>query len=361
MSNEILCNCKNDGKNKLTINIIKCFSKHLPISGKDKLNLSTELLSTKKLKLIHYNKNAELNGQQPRANEGDSEYNDLKKATFLGRQDLASAETKVEKKVQTRFLDSLIVDNEKNPLEYNKDDNVKKTVKFKESTEYQEKSPNQSELKLPVLPHRFHGPGCAMEIDILEKHDGKCRFRKKANADRNPTEDRIGSYEAIGRIVFRTCQDSSPDVVLDEIRKKPTYAVFSLLKDIPCVSEGISNIKLREGRSDVLPEIADCIMKKQEMLNNLVRSSKSFTIGERIGNVQCDQCVECSCSGCSCEGFYELGSNYSTVDTSTQTVDTVISSFKYFFKTIITKFIKIIKKLTTKRLFHNFLRFSCNI
>lgn len=32
-----------------------------------------------------------------------------------------------------------------------------------------------SEPILPVLPERYHGPGCAMEINILEKHYPTCR------------------------------------------------------------------------------------------------------------------------------------------------------------------------------------------
>lgn len=39
-------------------------------------------------------------------------------------------------------------------------------------------SGNKEVDQLPVLPERYHGAGCVMEVDVLEKHDKDCRYFK---------------------------------------------------------------------------------------------------------------------------------------------------------------------------------------
>ncbi|CAH0551841.1 unnamed protein product [Brassicogethes aeneus] len=57
---------------------------------------------------------------------------------------------------------------------------------------------------LPVITPRYHGPGCSMEIAILEKHEHGCRFKKLSNELRT-SDDRSGSFEYIGRLAYKTC------------------------------------------------------------------------------------------------------------------------------------------------------------
>lgn len=65
------------------------------------------------------------------------------------------------------------------------------------------KGPNQNVL--PVLPPRQHGPGCAVEIALLEKHSEHCKHRKLDNPARNPTDDTFGSYFVVGRVTYQMC------------------------------------------------------------------------------------------------------------------------------------------------------------
>lgn len=77
---------------------------------------------------------------------------------------------------------------------------------------------------LPVLTERHHGPGCAMEIAVLERHGGTCPYKKTDSKNRHTGDDRVGSYDCIGRLVFRTCTLS--DVETDyrsEERKRDSY------------------------------------------------------------------------------------------------------------------------------------------
>lgn len=81
---------------------------------------------------------------------------------------------------------------------------------------------------LPIIVPRYHGPGCSMEIGILEKHHSKCRcsihisinydkvisiyrFKKLDNEFRHPVDDKAGSFEFIGRMSFKTCGANEPN------------------------------------------------------------------------------------------------------------------------------------------------------
>lgn len=66
-------------------------------------------------------------------------------------------------------------------------------------------APKQQRLfKLPVITERYHGTGCAMEISVLEKHDSLCVYKKDDTEGRS-IDDKVGSYDCIGRLVFKTC------------------------------------------------------------------------------------------------------------------------------------------------------------
>lgn len=58
--------------------------------------------------------------------------------------------------------------------------------------------------KLPLLPPRYHGPGCAMEVAVLEKHEQNCPY-KKANTQGRSSDDTAADYEYISRVVLKTC------------------------------------------------------------------------------------------------------------------------------------------------------------
>lgn len=163
------------------------------------------------------------------------------------------------------------------------------------------------------------------------------------NPDRNRTEDTVGSYETIGRIVFRTCENSTPDPVLDEIQKKPNVTFFSLFNSFPKeFSNSYNTMELRGSRSDILPQITDQVIKNQDILDSLVKSSKSFTLPVKKENNNCDECFKCLCNDCSCDVSQELFPTYSSVDISTQTIRPCICRFRQFFSYI---FSYIIKKL----------------
>lgn len=64
---------------------------------------------------------------------------------------------------------------------------------------------SQEVLTLPVVSPRYHGKGCALEVTILEKHEPNCTYRKNENLKRNVEDDRVGEYDVVGRMVFKTC------------------------------------------------------------------------------------------------------------------------------------------------------------
>ncbi|XP_050517439.1 uncharacterized protein LOC126892050 [Diabrotica virgifera virgifera] len=68
-------------------------------------------------------------------------------------------------------------------------------------------APSTAALQLPHLIPRYHGPGCALEVCVLEKHDFSCKYKKLENENetRNVLDDKVGSYDVIGRIKYKTC------------------------------------------------------------------------------------------------------------------------------------------------------------
>ncbi|XP_072399468.1 uncharacterized protein [Diabrotica undecimpunctata] len=72
-------------------------------------------------------------------------------------------------------------------------------------------APSTALLQLPLLTPRYHGQGCALEVCVLEKHDSNCEYKKLENESRNLIDDRVGSYEVIGRIKYKTCTKEEKD------------------------------------------------------------------------------------------------------------------------------------------------------
>lgn len=77
---------------------------------------------------------------------------------------------------QASVLDSLTVEKQSKINKKNK--YLKPTpVKFSDaSAGYELPASQDTRFKLPVLPPRYHGQRCAMEINVLEKHNQKCRW-----------------------------------------------------------------------------------------------------------------------------------------------------------------------------------------
>ncbi|KAL3274185.1 hypothetical protein HHI36_015602 [Cryptolaemus montrouzieri] len=55
-------------------------------------------------------------------------------------------------------------------------------------------------VSLSITP-RHYGPGCYMEISVLEKHDETCKFWQAPGNN----EDSVGDYNTISRQVFKIC------------------------------------------------------------------------------------------------------------------------------------------------------------
>lgn len=148
------------------------------------------------------------------------------------------------------------------------------------------------------------------------------RFRKNLNPQRNSKEDRIGSYETIGRLVFKTCEDSEEDPILSKIRNIPNPTFFSILNNLRNVIHFNDNgMELQRSQSDILPQINDTIIKNQDIMNGL-KSHHSFSSGLNRWDHECNKYVNCSCTDCKCQSFYDILPICSTCDNYTQTVKT---------------------------------------
>lgn len=66
--------------------------------------------------------------------------------------------------------------------------------------------PSGITLNIPVVKPRYHGPCCALEICVLEKHQPQCKFKKTNPCKKLSPDDKCGSYEVIGRMKFKTCE-----------------------------------------------------------------------------------------------------------------------------------------------------------
>ncbi|KAJ8924199.1 hypothetical protein NQ315_006990 [Exocentrus adspersus] len=135
--------------------------------------------------------------------------------------------------------------------------------------------PSDIDMKLPMLASRYHGPGCAMEVEVLEKHDVNCRYRKSKNPKRNPADDRSGSYEVIGRLKFKTCHPTPPldnhsaNSNLPGTKVATIYSLFNLPFKFPY------NKRLEMNSRDSERELKKYLRRKK-LLEDLVKSSKSF-------------------------------------------------------------------------------------
>lgn len=147
-------------------------------------------------------------------------------------------------------------------------------------------------------------------------------------------------------MVFRTCEDSGRDSTLEEIRRFPNVTFFSLLDSFGGEAlHNRNNMKLHRSQSDIIPQIADRILGNQEILDSLVRSSRSFTVGLQEKNFKCDSCIKCVCTDCSCEVIDELYLDSLKVDRYTQTMKRGIIDVKHFYNSISSYIAKKIYKI----------------
>ncbi|KAG5872275.1 hypothetical protein JTB14_029937 [Gonioctena quinquepunctata] len=140
--------------------------------------------------------------------------------------------------------------------------------------------PSNLVLKLPYLSSRYHGPGCAMEISVLEKHDEKCRFKKSKNPRRDPVDDRSGSYDVIGRIMFKTCQvgnlddNSPPERSPEKPPEKPPKKLKKQLADF----YSLCNLHFPQSETFAInSSTSEKYVKHLESpISGIITSSKSF-------------------------------------------------------------------------------------
>ncbi|KAJ8926682.1 hypothetical protein NQ314_020925 [Rhamnusium bicolor] len=146
--------------------------------------------------------------------------------------------------------------------------------------------PSDTAIKLPILIPRYHGPGCAMEVNVLEKHDNHCSYKKMKNPERNPTDDRTGSYEVIGRLVFKTCQQGT-NMPLDEASKttkskigpqsSKLAAIYSLFNISSGGFDGApGDAHLCSSTSAKEIQALQRYLKRKRVFESLAKSSKSF-------------------------------------------------------------------------------------
>nr|XP_023028268.1 uncharacterized protein LOC111516334 [Leptinotarsa decemlineata] len=131
--------------------------------------------------------------------------------------------------------------------------------------------PSDASLKLPTLASRYHGPDCAMEINVLEKHGKKCSYKKMKNPDRNPIDDRVGSYDVIGRIMFRTCGvgSSKMDETADTREKSSNLKLTELYS--------LLHLPGFDKRAFVVSSSSDYRVRPVKKTSNaIVKGSKSF-------------------------------------------------------------------------------------
>lgn len=330
MSHGNECESKNSENKKLTINITKCYKKHPPQSTEytwDQRSHLQSVVSKEKPTSFEYKPHKTVYHNNETLQEQMN--NERRPITVRDTENINHVKAK-----PGSLLERLTVE----PKQTFQDDKKVTSVK---SPYFSQGSSSQAETKqLPSLSPRYHGPNCAMEINVLEKHEQTCRYRKKMNPERNLTEDQVGSYETIGRIIFNTCEDYKRDETLEEIRRSPNVTFVSILNSLTRKISGYANdTELRKSHSDILPEI----IKNQQVLDKLVKSSKSFTLGE-AKNIKCDKCDPCSCTDCSCDVIEELFVHCSKVNTQTQTEKLKKSNIKNLFRTILLYVAKKLRK-----------------
>lgn len=104
------------------------------------------------------------------------------------------------------------------------------------------------------------------------------RYRKKKNPERNPVDDRTGSYEVIGRLMFKTCHSEPPagNQNVDKINRGPDlhnatvatiYSLFNITHNF--------NRRLSLSTSDGEQKLQKYLARKR-ILEDLAKSSKSF-------------------------------------------------------------------------------------
>lgn len=182
MSNDNICISGDSENRKLTINIIKCCSKHPPITNSHGDKEEVGLVKEAEQK-TGYGCSEDLNGVlfyfmlvfywysiwlffEERGLHRNKHFgNEFEK-------------TNKEKACQASFLESLKVKydfNEKTQTNQSLNNTRSHPLMEAYSSRDQTFSLTTSERMFPNVPARYHGPGCAMEIEVLEKHHSKCR------------------------------------------------------------------------------------------------------------------------------------------------------------------------------------------
>lgn len=65
--------------------------------------------------------------------------------------------------------------------------------------------PDDPDKYYPLPPPREHGPGCVVEIALLEKHSDHCKHKKQVNPMGDPEDDTHGNYFVVGRVAYHMC------------------------------------------------------------------------------------------------------------------------------------------------------------
>ncbi|KAF5300926.1 hypothetical protein FQR65_LT09089 [Abscondita terminalis] len=103
----------------------------------------------------------------------------------------------------------------------------------------------------PTLIPRDHGSNCILEVSILEKHRQGCPNKKIEWESRNSDDDKVGSYDVINRIVYKTC--TSKKEKNGEPALKTSAKSFKL-NDPTCFGK---NLKENRSRIEAIPILAD--------------------------------------------------------------------------------------------------------
>lgn len=140
-------------------------------------------------------------------------------------------------------------------------------------------------------------------------------------------EDKIGSYETIGRLVFKTCEDYVEDTIMTETRNMSHPTFFSILNYFQEVlSFNDTNIRLQRSHSEIIPRIIDST--NEDFMDSLIEASESLFREISEWDFQYNKGTFFANMDCNHENFNEIFSMCSLSDKGTQTIKTkTICSF----------------------------------
>ncbi|KAF2879244.1 hypothetical protein ILUMI_26931 [Ignelater luminosus] len=149
----------------------------------------------------------------------------------------------------------------------------------KEKTVYSEGSESMLSVvnindKLPVLIAREHGPHCALEVSVLEKHAEGCSKRKVDRGGRNPLDDRVGSYDVVNRLVYRTCAGSGGVAGHGDAIKNSAKGFK--LNDPAWFGKDLKEKRSRVETLPILPNYDNCVLRMQPTPSKKTNTSKAI-------------------------------------------------------------------------------------